>query len=70
MTQIFRVKPEGAENEKVKAFSLHQHFGEGNLNYVPKHLFTSYVVFVKGLQELRVQGKDSFQGLIDNEFLL
>lgn len=28
------------------------------------------MVFVKGLQELRVQGKDSFQGLIDNEFLL
>lgn len=46
--------------EEGNVFSPHQRFGKGNLNYVPKHLFTSYVVFVEWLEDLRVQGKERF----------
>ena len=36
---------------------------EGELEPIPKHLFTSYVVFVDWIKNLRAQGKERLRSL-------
>lgn len=47
------VEKSGISKEEINVFSPHQQFGEGNLNHIPKHLFTLYIVFVKWPKDLK-----------------